>query len=192
MIDQAQIQVRGSMRTIHDVNHQLKLKFDVRPQGQTTGCLMMSDGRIFITDFWKTGKLVEYDDRGEYVRDVQTKSKSYDITEIDTDRIAVTYPNSNCIEILNIKETTVEAKIGCKGRCFGLSHYNGNIFTIVQDHGILMMDLSGTILQTINIDIHSSVYFITVTDDKLYYTDESRNTVNCCNLAGEKDMDFRK
>ncbi|VDI25805.1 Hypothetical predicted protein [Mytilus galloprovincialis] len=154
--------------------------------GQTTGCLITSDGRIFITDFWETGKLVEYDDRGEYVRDVQKKSKAFDITEINTDRIAVTYPNWNCIEIFNIKEITVESKIGCKSRCYGLSQYKGNIFTIMQDHGILMMDLAGTILQTINIDIHSSVYFITVTDDKLYYTDESRNTVNCCNLAGEK------
>ncbi|CAG2219497.1 unnamed protein product [Mytilus edulis] len=172
LIDQAQIQVHVSMRNIHDVNHQLKLKFDIRTQGPNHRMSYNVGWTNFYTVYHRHRKL--------------EKSKAFDITEINTDRIAVTYPNWNCIEIFNIKEITVESKIGCKSRCYGISHYNGNIFTIVQDHGILMMDLSGTILQTINIDIHSSVYFITVTDDKLYYTDERKDTVNCCNLVGKQ------
>ncbi|CAG2219501.1 unnamed protein product [Mytilus edulis] len=78
MIDQAQIQVRWSMRNIHDINLQLKLKFDTQPQSHVTGCLIMSNGKILIADFSQSGKLIEYDDTGKNVVILQTSSLTVD------------------------------------------------------------------------------------------------------------------
>ncbi|XP_071160804.1 uncharacterized protein [Mytilus edulis] len=184
MIDQAQIQVRWSVRNIHDINLQLKMKFDLQPQSLVTGCFIMSNGRILIADFSRSGKLIEYDDTGKSVVILQTSSKPYDLTEIDTDRIAVTYPFANLIEILNIQKNTIEKKIGCKQSCFGISYHNGRLFTVVKERGIVILDTHGTRLQTIKIDT-MYVCVITATEDKLYYTVQDQQTVNCCNFEGE-------
>ncbi|VDI62671.1 Hypothetical predicted protein [Mytilus galloprovincialis] len=188
MISQAQIKVREAMRNIDGINLQLKLEFDI--QEHITGCLILSDGRIFIASCWTTGELMEYDEIGNYVRTVQTPSNPYDLTEIDTDRIAVTYPKVSRIEILNIKENTVETKIECKGRCYGISQHSGKIFTIVKELGILMMDLNGTILETFAVDI-SSVFHLTATEDKFYYTVPGVHTVKCCYFEGKEIRVFK-
>lgn len=99
--------------------------------------------------------MIEYDSSGKYVRDVSTSNYPYDLTEIDRDRIAVTYPRANRIEILNIKKNSVETKIGYKRSCYGISHHSGRIFTAVKGIGIMMMDITGNILETIPINTWS-------------------------------------
>lgn len=109
-VDQAQMQVRGSMQDTHYVELQLKRKFDIKLQHQSPGCVLLSDGRTLIADFWGSGKLLEYNEKGKYIRDVNVSDKPYDLTEIDTDRIAVTYPDVKRLEIMSIKKGTDDRK----------------------------------------------------------------------------------
>lgn len=189
--DQAQIQVWGSMQNIQDTNVQLKLKFDIKPKTsyQITGCLMLSDGKVLIADYWGTGKLMKYDDTGNFIRDVQALGRPFDLTEMDKNHIAVTYPDTNCLEVMNIKRYENSKKIVCSNSCYGISHTNGKIIIVVKERGILIMDIAGTILDTIYVDT-SSISYLTANEDKIYYTDGSMNTVYCCNYEGRRIWRF--
>lgn len=46
------------------------------------------------------------------------------------------------------------------------------------------MDVTGTILNILKIDTHG-IYYVTGTEDKIHYTDEEKNTINCCNIEGK-------
>ncbi|CAG2224258.1 unnamed protein product [Mytilus edulis] len=188
-IKQAQKPIRGLSQNIGDINLEIKLDFLTKPQTLITGCLISSSGRILLADFFGTGNLMEYEDTGKYVRTIQISSKPFDLIEIDTDHIVVTYPEAKKMEFMNLKGNNVERKIECRNKCYGISLHNRTIFTLVRDRGILIIDITGTILETINI-ITSSVYFITATEDKIYYTDEKKNTVNCCNFKGKLVWSF--
>ncbi|XP_063426997.1 E3 ubiquitin/ISG15 ligase TRIM25-like [Mytilus trossulus] len=134
-VDQAQMQVRGSKQDdTHYVELQLKRKFNIKLQHQSPGCVLLSDGRTLIADFWGSGKLLEYNEKGKYIRDVNVSDKPYDLTEIDTDRIAVTYPDVKRLEIMSIKKGTDDRKTLCEKKCFGISHCNGKIVTVVQEY----------------------------------------------------------
>ncbi|CAG2196774.1 unnamed protein product [Mytilus edulis] len=189
-IDQAQTQIRGSTRNVLDVDLQFSLKFAVKPQLQISGCLILCDGRILIADFYTTGKLMEYDFTGNYVSDIDVEGRPFDLTEIDQDRFAVTYPDIKCLKIISNKISFVEKKINFKNSCYGISSHNEKIFTLVQKHGIMKIDLTGTILFTIKFNTSSMVY-IAASEDKIYYTDENNDTVNCCDFKGKKIWTFK-
>ncbi|XP_052058534.1 uncharacterized protein LOC127698869 [Mytilus californianus] len=189
-VDQAQMQVRGSRQDTHYVELQLKRKFDIKLQDQSPGCLLLSDGRTLIADFWGSGKLLEYNEKGKYIRDVHIFDKPYDLTEIDTDRIAVTYPDVKRLDIMTIKKGTDGRKILCEKTCFGISYCNGKIFTVVKELGILILNLTGRILNKIKIN-NSDVFYVAATEDKIYYTDGNLNTVNCCNSEGQTIWTFK-
>ncbi|XP_063426996.1 uncharacterized protein LOC134710555 [Mytilus trossulus] len=189
-IDQAQTQIRGSNQNVLDIDLQFSLKFPVKPQLQISGCLILCDGRILIADFYTTGKLMEYDFTGNYVSDIDVEGRPFDLTEIDNDRFAVTYPDIKCLKIISSKISFVEKKIDFKNSCFGISCHDENIFTLVQKHGIMKIDITGTILLIIKFNTSSMVY-IAASEDKIYYTDENNDTVNCCDFKGKKIWTFK-
>lgn len=178
------------MQDTHYVELQLKRKFDIKLQHQSPGCVLLSDGRTLISDFWGSGKLLEYNEKGKYIRDVNVSDKPYDLTEIDTDRIAVTYPDVKRLEIMSIKKGTDDRKTLYKKKCFGISYCNGKIVTVVHEIGILILNITGKILNRIKINT-SDVFYVAATEDKIYYTDGNLNTVNCCNHKGQTIWTFK-
>lgn len=165
-IDQAQTQIRGANQNVLDVDLQFSLKFAVKPQLQISGCLILCDGRILIADFYTTGKLMEYDFTGNYVSDIDVEGRPFDLTEINQDRFAVTYPDIKCLKIISNKISFVEKKTNFKNSCYGISSHNEKIFTLVQKHGIMKIDLTGTILFTIKLNTSSMVY-IAASEDRI-------------------------
>ncbi|CAG2258125.1 unnamed protein product [Mytilus edulis] len=109
-----------------------------------------------MTDYYGGGKLMEYKYDGKHIRDIPISNEPFSLTAIDTDRIAVTFGDKKYLEIINTTEP-----------------------------GIVVMDLNGKTLNTIDIYVFS-VYNITATSDRIYYTDSHRNTVNCCSMTGQE------
>ncbi|VDI77035.1 Hypothetical predicted protein, partial [Mytilus galloprovincialis] len=52
------------------------------------------------------------------------------------------------------------------------------------------MDLNGEKFNTIDTNL-SSVYYITTTNDMIYYTDQGNNTVHCCSIHGQEIWVFK-
>ncbi|XP_063425269.1 uncharacterized protein LOC134708557 [Mytilus trossulus] len=188
-IDQAQIQIHGFSRSIQNVNLKLKQKFDIKGSNQVvTGCIVLPDDRIIIADYNGCSILKEYNNNGQHIRDIPVSGKPHSLTLVDTDRIAVTY--GTYLEIINTKNTSERKRVNCSSYCFGISYQDQKLYVVVYEQGIVVMDLNGKTLNTIDIDV-SEVYNITTTSDRIYYTNYNSNTVQCCSMTGQTIWVFK-
>ncbi|XP_063420939.1 uncharacterized protein LOC134706160 [Mytilus trossulus] len=189
--DQAQIQIHGLSQNIQNVSLQLKQKFDIQGSDNAiTGCIVLPDDRILIADYWESSKLKEYNNNGQHIRDIPTSNEPFSLTAIDTDRIAVTYGFKEYLEIINTTGNGERKKVQCSNYCWGISYQDQKLYVIVLRQGIVVMDLNGTTLNTIDINV-LRVYNITTTSDRIYYTDEDSNTVHCCSMTGHEIWVFK-
>lgn len=189
-IDQAQIQIHGFSQNIHNVDIQLKQKFDIKGLKEPiTGCIILPDDRIIIADNYGRGKLMEYNNNGQHIRDIPVSDKPDSLTLVDTDCIAVTYGGSKYLEIINTKNINSERKkVKCSSICWGISYQDQKLYVVVFRQGIVVMDLNGKTLNTINV---LTVDHITTTRDRIYYTNVDRNTVHCCSMTGQEIWVFK-
>ncbi|XP_063426131.1 uncharacterized protein LOC134709938 [Mytilus trossulus] len=189
-IDQAQKRIHELKLDFHGKNLQLKTTFDLKHvEYSITGCILLPDERIIaaVSDLKKS--LQEYNMiSGENIRDIPVSGSPFDLTTIDTHRIAVTYGYGKFIEVINMQTNavTVEKKINCDGNCWGISYQDGKLYVAVCKKGILVTNTSGNILNTIRCNPH----YITTTYDSIYYTNGSRDTVNCCTMTGQEIWNF--
>ncbi|CAG2258107.1 unnamed protein product [Mytilus edulis] len=97
---------------------------------------------------------------------------------------------SEYLEIINTKNTSERKRVNCSDNCWGISYQDQKLYVIVFRQGIVVMDLNGKTLNTIDINV-GSVYHITTTSDRIYYTDQNSNTVHCCSMTGQEIWVFK-
>ncbi|XP_071160948.1 uncharacterized protein [Mytilus edulis] len=172
------------MRTINNIQLKLKKRFKVIKNGQhiwLSGCNTSSNGNVLIADYWVSKVLMEYSEDGEHIRDIPCSNPPFDLTIIDTDRIAVTYGDSQCIEILNIKNTTVEKKVNFEKDCYGISYQDNKLF--ISSGVIVITDITEKVLKTLRINCG---LYLETTVDRIYFTDNRDHTVHCILMTGEE------
>ncbi|CAG2190265.1 unnamed protein product [Mytilus edulis] len=134
---------------------------------------------------------MEYSDNGRHIRDIPVSDQPFDLAIIDSDSIAVSYGKNNDMEILNINNKKVHAKVTFEYGCFGISYQNGNIYILVTNEGIVEMDVSGKRLRTIGGKYAEyGIYHLTTTNDRIYCTNFIKNSVYCCSMMGEDIWTF--
>ncbi|XP_071155116.1 uncharacterized protein [Mytilus edulis] len=186
--DQAQIQIHGLSQNIHNINLKLKQKFDIKVTN-ISGCIVLPDNRIIIADYYGS-ELMEYNNDGQHIRNIPNSNAPFSLTAIDTDRIAVTFGDKKYLEIINTTGKSKRKTVKCSDNCWGISYQDQKLYVIVFGQGIVVMDLNGKTLNTIDIHV-SSVYNITATSDRIYYTDIDSDTVHCCSMTGQEIWVFK-
>lgn len=189
-IGQAQMQVHLPPTNIcHNVQLHLEKKFTISKEGTVvmaiSGCTVLPSGHLLVADNFGKPQLMEYTLDGKHVRNIPTWTVPFDVTVIDSTRIAVTYGYSECVEIIRLQDNHVENKTVLENNCFGVTYQKGRIYCVVFGKGIVVMDISGKTLDTITLLNSLSVYYITSTENRLYYTDIKAHQVYCCSMAGE-------
>ncbi|XP_052105734.1 uncharacterized protein LOC127738490 [Mytilus californianus] len=186
-IDQAQIQViEPNVRGIDKIRLQMKKIFIVKKTSflsWLSGCTMLTNGNLLIADYKGERVLMEYSEDGKHIRNIPCSGSPFDVTVIDSDRIAVTYGSfSKYIEIFNIKNNNVEKRAKLKSQCYGISYKNNKLFVIIED-GIVVTNMLGKVLS--KLDVECGLYLET-TMDRIYFTIEKDHTVNCISMTGEE------
>ncbi|XP_071160866.1 E3 ubiquitin/ISG15 ligase TRIM25-like [Mytilus edulis] len=187
-IDQAQIQVPTKQqvptrRSIDSTKLKLRKKFKIEQKGREmyiAGCAILANGNLLFADNKGHSVLMEYNEEGHFIRDIPVSAQPWDMTVIDTDQIAVSY-FLEYIEVIDLKKMAVLKTVKFKNNCRGISYSDGKIYVVVYDVGIVVLDMEGTILNTIKCDM--SVYNITTIKERLYYTVPTSNTVYCCTTS---------
>ncbi|XP_063425273.1 uncharacterized protein LOC134708560 [Mytilus trossulus] len=128
---------------------------------------------------------MEYNNNGQHIRDIPVSDKPHSLTLVDTDRVAVTYGIYGYLEIINTKNTSKRKRVNCSNWCYGISYQDQKLYVFVCGQGIVVMDLNGKTLNTIDIDV-SGVFNITTTSDRIYYSHQGSNTVHCCSMTGQE------
>lgn len=179
-IDQAQKHVQPR-RFVNDTSLQLRKKFEIKKNGNTmyiSGCELLANGNNNGHNF-----LMEYNEEGHFIRDIPVEANPYDLTVINTDRIAVSYSPLSFIEFIDLKKNIVLKRVEFENQCRGISYSDGKIYSIVRNEGIMVLDIDGTLLDTIHCG--KSVYNVTTTKTRIYYTHKDSSTVYCCTTTVE-------
>ncbi|XP_052106160.1 uncharacterized protein LOC127738810 [Mytilus californianus] len=188
-IDQAQMQVQPR-RSVHDTKLQLRRKFTIKQTGNEmyiAGCTILANGNLLIADHNGQNVLMEYNEDGNFIRDIPVSARPWDLTVIDTDHIAVSYRALCYIEVIDIRKKIVKT-VKFKNYCGGISYNDGKIYVVVKNEGIVVLDMDGTKINTIKCS--TDVYDITTSQSRIYFTQMKQHTVNCCTGTGEEIWNF--
>ncbi|XP_071171922.1 transcription intermediary factor 1-alpha-like [Mytilus edulis] len=193
-VDQAQIVHKPTGQSFDRTRLQLRQKFQIKDKSNFTnvrGCWILPNSHLLIADYIGDKVIMEYSDDGRHIRDIPVSDTPYDLAIIDIDRMAVSYGGKYYMEILNINNKMVLAKVSFRFSCWGISYPNGHIYILVTNEGIVEMDMSGKRLRTIGGKYAEGVIFhITTTNDRIYCTDFRKDVVYCCSMTGEDIWTF--
>ncbi|CAG2213999.1 unnamed protein product [Mytilus edulis] len=201
-------------RGFHELRLQIKQKLKIlRKKNEiiinVTGCLILPNGHVLISvlrrfDEIHSRCLIEYNKEGNHINDIRLSKDPFDLTLIDSDRIAITYGKgllykniiSNFfaksilrVEIKNITHGSSN-KILVNNSCWGISHQDGRLYVIVEEEGILVVDVSGNILNSLRINTCNAKY-ISTSKHIICYSDDVENSVHCCNMDGQEMWVFQ-
>ncbi|VDI03226.1 Hypothetical predicted protein [Mytilus galloprovincialis] len=136
----------------------------------------LSSNKIVLTDDFVARVLV-YNTNGSKVGQVKLKEAADEMTVIDETCIAVSLENE--IVFLDVLQMKIKKKKLLDDYIEALSYANNKIYACMQHKGVLIMDLSGNILQTLPY-IKGHLYICTTVTDILYSViDENSNTLQC-------------
>ncbi|XP_071162385.1 uncharacterized protein [Mytilus edulis] len=198
-IDQAQIQVPianrhqvPTRRSIDNTKLKLRKKLKIEQNGrrmETTGCAILSNGNLLFADNAGKNVMMEYNKDGRLIRDIPVSAKPWNMTVIGTDQVAVSYDTLNYIDIIDLKKIIVMKTVTLKNNFWGISYSNGKIYVVVYCVGIVVLDIDGTVLNTIKCD--KLAFNIASIEDKIYYTVPFASTVKCCTTTGNNIWNFK-
>ncbi|VDH94963.1 Hypothetical predicted protein [Mytilus galloprovincialis] len=193
-VDQAQIVHKPTGQSFDRTRLQLRQKFKIKDNENiinVRGCGILPNSHLLIVNCYENKVIIEYSVDGRYIRNIPVSDKPFDLAIIDSERMAVSYGRNHYMEILNINNKTVLAKVTFEWSCYGISYQNGNIYMLVFNVGIVEMDMSGKRLRTIGGKYAGGgIFYITTTNDRIYCTDCDNKLVYCCSMTGEDIWTF--
>ncbi|XP_071171060.1 protein wech-like [Mytilus edulis] len=175
--------------TFSDIKLTLKRKFEYTG---VTGCSFSSTGDIFLIDHSKN-RLLILNESGTLKSEILL-SKNYpvDITCIDDKTVAVSFHNSDHIQIINILTKIIDSMIKTYSDSHCLCYRDGNLFSCNASIGIQRENVSGNGSSTLIKDATMSPWsFVTTSKDKIMYSNYINSTVTCCSLAGQKMWEYK-
>ncbi|XP_076086192.1 uncharacterized protein LOC143056900 [Mytilus galloprovincialis] len=168
-----------------NLRKQLNIKQSTNENLFITSCIKTGNTLVF-TD-WSNRRLIICKSDGTDIHHIPLSYKPHDITEIDSNTVAVSCTDSNIL-IINISTRSITSTINTSGYCYGISYNDNNLYVIIDERIIHVMDLTGKVIRTIpapSYDIHD----ITVDRDRLvciHYT-----SIYCCSLDGKLMWKFK-
>lgn len=94
------------------------------------------------------------------------------------------------VEINNITHGS-SIKIPVNNSCWGISYQDGRLYMIVEEEGILVADVSGNILNTLQINTRN-VKYTSTSKDIICYSNDVENSLHCCNMVGKEIWIFQR
>ncbi|VDI70799.1 Hypothetical predicted protein [Mytilus galloprovincialis] len=185
--DQAQIVHMLAVQSLDSIRLLLRQKFTIKGVNKiknVCGGVILTNNHLLIVDKGLQRVIKEYNEDGRHIRDIPVSGKPFDLTVIDIDRIAVSY-NDRYMEILNIKDNEVNAKVAFKWPCYGIACQNGKVYIKVLNEGIVEFDVSSKRLRTFGEQYGGpSIIYIATTKNRIYCTDLVNKTIYCRSITG--------
>ncbi|CAC5395552.1 unnamed protein product [Mytilus coruscus] len=111
-------------KTINDIKMTLKRKFEFTT---VTGCSFSSKGDIFLVDY-ANKRLLDLKEDGTLKKGISLSNQHpSDVTCIDDKTVAVSFPYSNQIQIINILPKTIERMVKTTSYCHGICYRDGHL-----------------------------------------------------------------
>ena len=121
---------------------------------------------------------------GKRIRNISVSYNPFDLALVDSERVVISYGVMRTVDILNLTTNSIEKTFEHKSCCFGISYEDGRLYTVVDQHGIIVTYLLRKHLDTIKEGVVGASY-ITTDKDRIYVCSYISNTVKCYSKTGE-------
>ncbi|XP_052073762.1 uncharacterized protein LOC127711692 [Mytilus californianus] len=153
----------------------------------------LSHGRFAFSD-QPNKRLILLKENGDRDRDIQLSFMPSSIAYITDNETAVGKYKTNEINIINMTTSSVDRSFVVKnyGTC-AFSFRKGQFLVTVLRVGFCITDIEGNILSEIPYyhDSHSDILFAVLLNDKIYFSQFSKDRIVCCDLKGNEIREFK-
>lgn len=127
---------------------------------------------------------------GSLVKNVQFSSRLFGVTYVDEYRLAISFPSSESIKIIETTEYTELTEIKLKKPCWGIHCVNDLFFVAIRSTEILVLDLAGNAVKTFPTNQKNLIYVHAFRD--LHFRSDFEEGCLCCfNSTGNKLWQFK-
>ncbi|VDI58832.1 Hypothetical predicted protein [Mytilus galloprovincialis] len=146
-------------------------------------------GRTCVLTDYKNSQLIICNSDGSDINHIPLPDKPNNLTEINSNTVAVSCRYDKTILIVNITTGTITSKLKTVGNCYGIASDHEYLYVVIVHSMIQVMDLTGTEIRSIPFPV-DDIEDITVNRNRLVCIDY--NTIYCCSLNGTVIWKFRK
>ncbi|CAC5361318.1 unnamed protein product [Mytilus coruscus] len=173
---------------VTDIEIQLITRINIKNERHMliTGCAILPNEHLLFANYNRRRNILEYSKEGNYISSIQVYAEPYDITVLDSERIAITYGYNGFFEILNYCNNSVEKKIETGSHCWGLSQSNGKIY--IQLDKVECFDTTCKKLFTMAV---AGDFHISASKTNLFCSNSLNNNVYCYDMHGQEVWKFR-
>ncbi|CAG2223185.1 unnamed protein product [Mytilus edulis] len=150
-----------------------------------TSCIKTGNTLVF-TDFLNDRLIISNSD-GTDIHHIPLSYKPWCITEIDSNTVAVSCRYDRTILIIDISTRSITSTLKTSGYCEGISYNDNNLYVVIDNSIIHVMDLTGKVIRTIPLP-SNDIRDITVDRDRLVCIDKT--SIYCCSLDGKVIWQF--
>ncbi|CAG2216950.1 unnamed protein product [Mytilus edulis] len=179
---QAQIMVAIPAKNIDNLTWTLLKRINTE-LSNIQGCSLLPDARMVFACY-KQDKTIIFKADGSKDFEIDNIGSSFDVTFIGDDCIAVTSTNKKMINIIDTNNKKLKKTIEVTSAIDGVAYIEGHLIYCAREKGLQMISLSDeSITNVSNVKLPTWAY-VTTFGDKLFYTDNSNNSVTCCDYHG--------
>ncbi|XP_076089714.1 uncharacterized protein LOC143060373 [Mytilus galloprovincialis] len=158
------------------------LEINIKKRISDMICLM--DGRFIVVEQYGKVNLLTSD--GKLQKQLPIPDEAWNVTQINQNTIAITYPNVEAIKIFNMEKETVTKVITLDKQCWGLSFSNNSLAVGLINEEIRIIDLEGNTLKSIQVESESNLDYLVYCNDRVIYSDYIGNAVYCYDESGKQ------
>ncbi|XP_052093242.1 uncharacterized protein LOC127729461 [Mytilus californianus] len=145
-------------------------------------CLM--DGRFIVVEWRQTVNLLFPD--GKFQKQLPILGNAMNVTQINQDTIAITFPDERMIRIFSMENEEVTDGIKLNKECRGISFYNNTLHVGLSYDEVRIIDLKGNTLKSIQVESKAFLYYLVYCNDRIIYSDYVDNVVYCVDGSGKQ------
>ncbi|XP_063397713.1 uncharacterized protein LOC134682046 [Mytilus trossulus] len=180
-------------KPIDNIEIQNIVKINVsKSQNSSTlwSAVVLTNGQLIFK--WIAGKdIVIYNVDGTFARYQPVNDNVKYMAIVDSERLAFSFEKSNEVGIFNVQTLQTEKRIVFKENCYGLEYDGKNLYA-AGTTTIQCVEMKNEPVHLSSIPMKTNpVNFLSVHEDRLYYTNYKNHTVYCSNKNGDEIWSFK-
>ncbi|XP_071131837.1 uncharacterized protein [Mytilus edulis] len=174
---EAQVETREKTN-LHNMNIKIGTNININIGNWIVDTICLMDGRILTAKH-----LLSFD--GTLKKHFAISGKAWNVTEINRETIAITYPKEMAIKIFNMENETVTKVIKLDKTCKGLSFSNNSLAVGLDTAEVRIIDVEGNTLKSIQVKSKSPLDHLIYCNGRVIYSDWRGKAVCCVAGSGE-------
>ncbi|XP_063448084.1 uncharacterized protein LOC134727629 [Mytilus trossulus] len=166
-------------------------KVETKKKRKISDMICLMDGRVIVVEQHRNVNLHVVSSDGKS-KPLLIPDNAYSISQINLDTIAISYPSEKIIKIFNMENEKVINVIPLNKDCWGLSFANNSLAVGLSKDEILIIDLAGDVLKSLQVQSESNLCNLVNCDDRIIYSDYEGHAIYCIDVSGKTIWQYKQ